>query len=285
MSNSISVIPGRDWLGDRSFAVWDCYSDNNSTFDGKLHFHEFYELTLVYEGSSVYNVNGRDFVMQPGALQLSTPSDYHISRSGAGEYIRYINVIFNENVIGRQIADALYAFPALYIRLGEAEFAATLAELRSAVEEFLLIETGTPPFGAEAIVRGKIEAVCVRLVRKLSAGVGGSTVKKGGGNDTIRAALLFIRENYRRQITLADAAKAVRLSRGYFCTHFKNVLGVGFSDYLLNYRLGIAAAQIAAGVGAQLKEIAYDSGFRTFSYFSAAFKRAYGVSPREYGGK
>ena len=72
----------------------------------------------------------------------------------------------------------------------------------------------------------------------------------------------------------------------------------GFPEYVMKYRLIIAAGYIASAdtlpkagyiasadtlpKGLSLKEIAYMNGFSSFTYFSSAFSKYFGVSPRQY---
>ena len=55
-----------------------------SGFNQRLHFHDFYELSLIYEGSSRFLINGSAFVAAAGSLQLIRPSDYHRQMTDTG---------------------------------------------------------------------------------------------------------------------------------------------------------------------------------------------------------
>jgi len=43
----------------------------------QLHWHEFYELTLVLQGTGVNTVNGERHLLNPGDAFLLTPTDFH----------------------------------------------------------------------------------------------------------------------------------------------------------------------------------------------------------------
>lgn len=63
----------------------------------------------------------------------------------------------------------------------------------------------------------------------------------------IRAEMLsFIEAHYREDISMQDAATALRYSDAYFCKRFKQCFKVNFSAYLNEYRVGKARA---AGAG------------------------------------
>jgi AraC-like DNA-binding protein len=59
--------------------------------------------------------------------------------------------------------------------------------------------------------------------------------------------------------------------------------GVTPSGYILDSRLSLAAARLRDAKGAaNITQIAFDSGFGDSTSFSRAFRRRYGVSPRDY---
>ena len=104
----LGVLDGRHFLHQDDFVIWDCYTEGKGVFDGKYHFHDFYELSFVYDGEGVYTVNGSSFAIGKGFLFLTTPSDYHSLSVPEGGFLRYYNVIFRENLLKGEVADSLY---------------------------------------------------------------------------------------------------------------------------------------------------------------------------------
>lgn len=94
-----------------------------------------------------------------------------------------------------------------------------------------------------------------------------------------RKAILYIKENYHKQISLNDLADALNVSP----SHISRVLSnhdKGFSDMLNEYRIKEAKKLIRKGE--ILKHVAFEVGFRSQSYFAKTFKKAVGMSPKEY---
>lgn len=97
------ILPAKEYLSNGLFSIQNCYSEAESSFNQQLHFHDFYELSLIYEGSSRFLINGSSFVAAAGSLQLIRPSDYHRQMTDTGEYIRYYNLIFRQEVLSERI--------------------------------------------------------------------------------------------------------------------------------------------------------------------------------------
>ena len=74
----------QDFLGGREYKIEDCYSEHESSYNDRLHFHDFYELSAIYEGTSRFLVNGSLFTMEKRSIQLIRPSDYHRQQAGEG---------------------------------------------------------------------------------------------------------------------------------------------------------------------------------------------------------
>jgi AraC-like DNA-binding protein len=92
------------------------------------------------------------------------------------------------------------------------------------------------------------------------------------------------------QITLASspgeahslAALATRIGASPFhLSHvFRSAMGVSVHRYLVRLRLAAALERLARG-DSSISALALDLGFSTHSHFTAAFRRAFGATPRE----
>ena len=97
----------------------------------------------------------------------------------------------------------------------------------------------------------------------------------------ITAALLYIDNNYKENLSLEDVAKVVYLSSYYFSRLFKKEVGVNFSDYLLHKKLDEAKRMIETA-DISILEISTTLGFAEQSYFCKVFKKHIGQTPTQY---
>jgi LacI family transcriptional regulator len=96
-----------------------------------------------------------------------------------------------------------------------------------------------------------------------------------------RSVVQFFRENLGRDIGVADAAAATRLSPARLEAHFSHTLGQTVYATLLRLRL-FEARRLLALTDQPVKEIALRTGFCHAQHLSNAFRRAEGCTPSEY---
>lgn len=107
--------------------------------------------------------------------------------------------------------------------------------------------------------------------------------KENNRNDYVKTALDLIHNEYMNGITVEEIAKKLNLDRTYFSTLFKRKTGVSPKQYLLDYRMSIAASLILKN-DITVSVAAYSVGYSDIFTFSKMFKKHFGVSPKEYSG-
>lgn len=97
----------------------------------------------------------------------------------------------------------------------------------------------------------------------------------------IAAAVRYLQAHFAEPVTLGDAASAAGFHPSYFSTVFKQELGMGFAEYLIELRLSRVREQLA-GSSDTIKEISQRAGFLDYRHFCKTFKKKTGLSPAEY---
>jgi AraC family transcriptional regulator len=96
-----------------------------------------------------------------------------------------------------------------------------------------------------------------------------------------KAVTAYIDEHLAEPVSLATLAQLVRLSVYYFCRAFKQSFGVPPHRYHINRRIERAKALLARR-DISVTEIGMAVGFSETSSFSAAFRKATGLTPSNY---
>jgi AraC-like DNA-binding protein len=91
----------------------------------------------------------------------------------------------------------------------------------------------------------------------------------------------FIRNNYRRRLTLAEMASTVNLSRWHFCHLFKECMGTSPEKFVTQVRLE-RAKELLETEFLTVKEVMNQVGMSDASFFARSFRAAYGTTPGRY---
>jgi AraC-like DNA-binding protein len=101
------------------------------------------------------------------------------------------------------------------------------------------------------------------------------------GNKKMTDVYTFIRENYFKPISLEDVAKIAKMSPFSFSRYFKKNCGACFVEYLNRVRTN-KACYLLRETEYQVQDIALECGFGSISNFNKQFRKAEGLSPRDY---
>ncbi len=103
----------------------------------------------------------------------------------------------------------------------------------------------------------------------------------GGVRQKINAAARWMRENYVRRISVADAANVANMSERNFLRCFKAHIGVTPSEYLLRARLD-ASCMLLAATDLPVDKIARRCGAGSGDGLAKIFRKRLSISPSEY---
>lgn len=248
-----------------------------------LHWHEFFELTIVYGGSGTNVINGEPIGMRAGSVFLLSPADFHEIIPDVGQGLEYYNLIFPESAIQRQLHDSLFR-NSLYhhVQLDGEQLDVLVRDA-----ERLLSETHGRSSLSQMVMKNTLELLLITLIRNV--GVRDDSPLASGpersapfsSHAALRRALVYIHHHYRESLTLSDAAGQANLSANYFSEVFRQYTGVTFQIYVQMLRLEFARNLLASS-DLSVTEVCHTSGFNTLPHFERAFKRYYGKPPREF---
>lgn len=91
----------------------------------------------------------------------------------------------------------------------------------------------------------------------------------------------FIADNFREEIDSADIASAADIHPKYAMNVFKKSTGMTLNDYVNLMRLSYAQAMLMQD-GANVLQVAMESGFGSLSAFNKSFRKIAGMSPTDF---
>lgn len=101
------------------------------------------------------------------------------------------------------------------------------------------------------------------------------------GNKRMSDVYTYIRENYFKSIPLEKIAKVAKMSPFAFSRYFKKNCGAGFVEYLNRVRTN-KACYLLRETEYPVQDIAMECGFVSISNFNKQFRKAEGISPRDF---
>ena len=243
-----------------------------------VHWHDYYELSLVLGGEAVHVVNGEVGALRAGNAFLLSPADFHEIRVLGAEPLSCYNVVIDPAVMERQLgalgSPAVDGFPWRTDDFSDAE--PDLRRLHGELDE--------PRLGSARMVDALVSCLIVELARRCGLD-GRRGPRPPTGEENVRAAVLYVDRHFREQLTLADAAARAHLSANYFSERFRAYTGTSFQAYLQERRLRFARSLLAS-TSLSVSEVCHAAGFNDLSHFGRAFRRRYAVAPssRPFGG-
>ena len=108
--------------------------------------------------------------------------------------------------------------------------------------------------------------------------------KQNTSQTYVQKGIEYISANYSYPITVEDIAAYVGLSRSQLFRSFQSVLGVSPKEYLTDFRIK-QSCYLLENSNLSITAIANSIGFDNGLYFSKAFHKKKGISPKEYRNK
>ncbi|WP_189337465.1 AraC family transcriptional regulator [Arthrobacter sp. AFG7.2] len=144
-------------------------------------------------------------------------------------------------------------------------------------------EMSRPAPGQESALDRALDLLLLHLVRASvdRADAAGPSWATGTRDPVVARALEVLHAEPASAWTVAELAKRAHVSRATMASRFQAAVGQPPMTYLAAWRLALAADRLASST-ATTAAIAQDVGYSSAFAFSAAFSRAYGVSPTGY---
>jgi YesN/AraC family two-component response regulator len=101
-------------------------------------------------------------------------------------------------------------------------------------------------------------------------------------SEQIVKALQIIQKEYSEKLTLNYLASKIHINSAYLSRKFHEEVGMGFSEYLNEFRLKQAQKMLIESPDLSISAISEKCGFNSQHYFSQIFRKMTGQSPRDY---
>ncbi len=228
----------------------------------------FYAIEIVVEGEGSLNLNGKMSPLGPGSVFAYGPGVQHTIQNDPQNRMRKYYV----DLSGKQVETLLQETGLIPWRVMRI----------FAIHEFIdLFEMLDREAREDSSVS---DAVCETLARLLLLKITQRTVANGGNLprsfETYQRIRTHLEKHYLRLNTIEEAAQECHVSSIYLSRLFKKFAGAGAYQFLLRLKMN-SAAELLLDEGLLVKQVAAHLGYPDAFQFSRAFKRIYGVPPKQ----
>lgn len=264
-----------------------CMHERNLTdFVVPWHWHEELELGYVEQGVSVIRTINQEYrVHQGNGFFINTNVMDTKINGNPGSPALEINHIFHPVFIGGHFGSRIttkYLNPILQnqqisvhiIRRGSAEADALLDQL------ILLKEMNRKP-DQEILIRNALSTAWLLLLDEIQKHLEAPQVIETEKQARIKSMLSYIHRNFGEKITLEEIAASANISEREANRIFQKLIRQTPFEYLLNYRLSMAK-ELLSHSDLSITEISYRCGFTDSAYMGKQFRKASGMTPKEY---
>ena len=250
------------------------------------HFHPYLELVYVLEGEATHYWDNDERVIRPGDYFCI---DYHSAHSyyATGERFSVVNCLFLPELIDSTLlhCSSFQAVISNYqIQFKNEFFTANPSasifrdedgKIRSLLLDMQSEFTKEEP-GYLQIIRSKLIEILVLTMRKIYLAPHAET-----NSGVFNRALCYINRNYMNDIKLGDICKKLGYSLPYLSMKFKEVFGIGYTQYLQKLRVE-HAMRLLAHTDESIAEVAQSVGYHDLKAFYAVFRRFTDMSPAQF---
>lgn len=253
------------------------YSNVQSVLPGHVH-KDMLEICYLSKGKQKYFVDDASFEMRGGDLFVAFPNEFHGTGEDREEKGTLYWMVLKQPQSGNDYlglkheeAEELYSYlQALPCRLFKGS-----ARCESLLQE--IVRT----YFAEANVLNRITLKNLLVAFLLEVIRCAKETTSHVCNQSISSILTYIDENLAEIYSLGELADRCNLSLSRFKHLFKKEVGIPPAEYI-NRKKVEKAEQLLSDSSLSIKEIAYDLGFSSPTYFTTVFKQYKGYAPTQH---
>ena len=250
----------------------------------EFHYHDFNKIIIFVSGEVSYIIEGKSYKLRPWDILLVGKNDLHLpiisSTTPYERMILWLNPLFLEGH-NKNNCDLLSCFQLAserklnLIRLSSKHINSlkqNLAELEKEIQD--------KAFGSTILRNALFLQFMVKINRLFLGMDANKNIDDIKYDPRVENILSCINSNLDKDLSIDLLSKTFYLNKYYLMHLFKEETGYTLYNYILKKRIIKASALMKSGM--QAGEVCAQCGFGDYSSFVRAFKKEFGLSPKQY---
>ena len=255
---------------------------DQETQEVDYHYHDFDKITIFIKGSVTYTIEGKSYELRPYDIVLVRHGDIHRLTVDNSKVYERIIVYISPNFMNAYKTDSYDLSCCFQKALQEESNVLRIPSLEksSLFRSITRLEQSFADDGYAADLYRQVLFLefmvhLNRAARKNRL----EFIDTDNCNAKIVDILRYINDHLTGDLGIDTLAGKFYISKYYMMRRFKQETGYTLGQYISQKRLLFAKELISSGVPAS--QVCFDCGFRDYSTFSRAYRKAFGKSLRD----